>query len=58
MEQQVNITNEPLANTLEIIRDNPDDFYYGKLAEKIVRDITGIGGLISLDDLANYKVPK
>ena len=31
------IKNEPLAMTLEIIRDNPDDFYYGKLAKRIVK---------------------
>ena len=45
-----------LARTLERIRDNPDDFYDGELAKDIVQDIKDGGGIITLDDLKNYKV--
>lgn len=44
------------AITLERIRDNPDDFYYGELAKDIVQDIQDDGGIFTLDDLKNYKV--
>ena len=52
------IKDQALAKTLERIRDNPEDFYTGALAEDIVKDIQDAGGIISLDDLANYKVAK
>ncbi|XP_065663263.1 glutathione hydrolase 1 proenzyme [Hydra vulgaris] len=45
-----------LAETLKIIRDDPESFYSGKLAEKIVKDISIAGGIVTLDDLAEYKV--
>ncbi|XP_065664152.1 glutathione hydrolase 1 proenzyme [Hydra vulgaris] len=51
-----NITNKQLANTLRMIAKNPEDFYTGPLAENIVKDIRDAGGIITLDDLANYKV--
>ena len=51
-----NITNKLLANTLRKIAKNPEDFYTGSLAENIVKDIRDAGGIITLDDLANYKV--
>ena len=44
------------AKTLERIRDNPDDFYYGELAKDIVQDIQDGGGIFTLDDLKNYQV--
>ncbi|XP_078361850.1 glutathione hydrolase 1 proenzyme-like [Oculina patagonica] len=44
------------ARTLEIIRDDPDSFYTGELAKDIVKDIQDHGGIITLDDLKNYKV--
>lgn len=44
------------ARTLEIIRDDPDSFYTGELAKDIVKDIQEHGGIITLDDLKNYKV--
>ena len=44
------------AKTLERIRDNPDDFYYGELAKDIVKDVKEGGGIFTLDDLRNYKV--
>ena len=45
-----------LTETLKIIRDDPESFYNGKLAEKVVKDISIAGGLVTLDDLAEYKV--
>lgn len=45
-----------LSKTLGIIRDKPDDFYSGELAVSVVKDISTVGGIVSLDDLAKYKV--
>jgi gamma-glutamyltranspeptidase/glutathione hydrolase len=45
-----------LARTLERIADNPDDFYHGAMARELAAAIERGGGLISTDDLANYKV--
>ena len=45
-----------LAKTLERIRDEADGFYNGELAKDIVQDIKDGGGIITLDDLKNYKV--
>lgn len=44
------------ARSLERIRDNADDFYYGKLAKDVVQDIQDGGGIFTLEDLRNYKV--
>lgn len=51
-----NITNPQLAVTLEKIRDNPMSFYNGWLASEIVRDVKRAGGIITADDMSNYKV--
>lgn len=45
-----------LAATLRAIAANPDDFYHGAIARKLVADIQKGGGLITLDDLARYTV--
>ena len=50
------IKDEQLAKTLETIRDRPLSFYRGSLAERIVQDIQRAGGIVTLDDLANYRV--
>ena len=50
------ITDKPLANTLRKIASDPNDFYNGSLAESIVQDVQSKGGILTLDDLANYKV--
>ncbi len=46
------------ARTLETIRDDPDDFYTGKLAETIVSDIRARGGDVTLEDMKNYEVKR
>src|SRR5580704_16339573 len=45
-----------LARTLERIANDPEDFYHGKMAQQLVADLKKGGGLITLDDLAQYKV--
>lgn len=46
-----------LAKTLERIADQgPDDFYKGKTAELLVEQMQRDGGLISKQDLADYRV--
>ena len=44
------------ARTLERIRNDPEDFYYGDLAKDVVKDIQDGGGIITLEDLKNYTV--
>ncbi|MEQ9425003.1 MAG: gamma-glutamyltransferase [Cyclobacteriaceae bacterium] len=45
-----------LAVTLSLIRDlGREGFYGGVVADQIVKDVRGGGGIISLDDLANYQ---
>lgn len=45
-----------LANTLERIAANPDDFYHGALARELAAAVEKGGGLITADDLAQYEV--
>ncbi|EDO27294.1 predicted protein, partial [Nematostella vectensis] len=45
-----------LARTLERIRDDPESFYTGDLARDIVNELQEEGGLITLEDMRNYKV--
>jgi gamma-glutamyltranspeptidase/glutathione hydrolase len=47
-----------LARTLERIAANPKDFYHGKMAQELVDDVKKGGGLLTLQDLAQYKVAK
>jgi gamma-glutamyltranspeptidase / glutathione hydrolase len=45
-----------LAATLKrIAKNGPDEFYKGETAQMVARDMAGLGGLISLDDLAHYQ---
>ena len=45
-----------LARTLQRIAEDPDDFYHGKLAHELVDDLKKGGALLTLEDLAQYKV--
>ena len=45
-----------LARTLARIAANPEDFYHGQMARELVADLQAGGSLITLEDLANYKV--
>eukprot|EP00795_Rhopilema_esculentum_P015621 gene15621-6904_t len=44
------------ANTLRIIKDNPDAMYEGELAKDISDDVKSAGGVMTTDDLKNYAV--
>lgn len=46
-----------LAETLKrLAKNGPQEFYQGKTAELIAKDMKKHGGLITMKDLANYKV--
>ena len=45
-----------LARTLQRIADNPADFYHGSLARELAAAMQKGGGLITVDDLAQYEV--
>ena len=45
-----------LAATLKKIQKDPESFYTGSLAKDVVKDIQDAGGLVTLEDLADYKV--
>ncbi|KAM7391680.1 hypothetical protein PAMP_022348 [Pampus punctatissimus] len=48
---------EKLADTLEMIANHgADAFYTGKIAEDLIRDIQEAGGILTLQDLASYRV--
>ena len=50
------IKYQKLAETLKRIKANGrDEFYKGKTADFIVEDVQKLGGIISKEDLANYK---
>jgi gamma-glutamyltranspeptidase/glutathione hydrolase len=45
-----------LALTLERLAGNPDDLYRGKMAGELIADLKKGGALLTLQDLAQYKV--
>ena len=50
------IKNEKFANTLSIISKNgPKAFYEGEIAEMIVSEVIESGGIMTIEDLKNYK---
>lgn len=51
------VVNPELANTLRLIQKNGRDaFYKGDIAKKIVAAIQADGGIMTMDDLADYDV--
>jgi gamma-glutamyltranspeptidase/glutathione hydrolase len=50
------VENPDLAATLtSIAKDGVEDFYHGRIAERIVADMRSHGGLLSATDLANFR---
>jgi gamma-glutamyltranspeptidase / glutathione hydrolase len=45
-----------LAATLRTIAVDPDDFYHGHIAKKLVEDVQQGGGILTVEDLARYVV--
>ena len=45
-----------LARTLERIAANPDDFYHGAMAHELIDSLKVGGSLLTLEDLARYRV--
>ena len=43
-----------LADTLERIAHDPEDFYSGETARMLIDDLTDLGGQMNLGDLKNY----
>jgi gamma-glutamyltranspeptidase/glutathione hydrolase len=55
-ERNERLVQADLAGTLAAIaRDGPDAFYKGAVAEKIAASVQKAGGLMTAQDLANYK---
>ena len=51
------LVQNDLANTLRQLSEfGPDAFYQGEIAKLIVREMERNGGLITLEDLGNYKI--
>ena len=44
------------AETLERIRNDPEDMYEGELAKDIIDDVRSKGGVMTLEDLKQYQV--
>ncbi|KAF7683204.1 Glutathione hydrolase proenzyme 2 [Astathelohania contejeani] len=49
------ISRSNYAETLKKIAEDPESFYRGDIAEKIVSSIQENGGVLTLEDLQNYK---
>lgn len=45
-----------LARTLERIAADPEDFYHGKMARELVEELKKGGALLTLEDMARYRV--
>ena len=43
-----------LADTLERIAADPEDFYSGETARMLLDDLTALGGLMTMEDLETY----
>ena len=54
---QTKLVQADLARSLEAIaKDGPDAFYRGELGQAIVEGLRSLGAIISLEDLAHYRV--
>jgi len=49
------LTQPDLAHTLRLISADPQNFYTGAIAQAIATDMATNGGLITLEDLAQYR---
>ncbi|NDJ19156.1 gamma-glutamyltransferase [Myxacorys almedinensis] len=49
------LVQQDLAATLRSLSENPNSFYTGKTAAAIAQDMAANGGLITLDDLKQYR---
>lgn len=50
-------SNVELGKSLEILaEEGPQAFYNGTIGEKLVKDVTEVGGILTVEDLQNYKV--
>jgi gamma-glutamyltranspeptidase/glutathione hydrolase len=45
-----------LARTLTTLSQHPEDFYHGRIAAELAKSVQSHGGLITTQDLADYKV--
>ena len=50
------IKRPKLAQTLQKIAENPEDFYNGSIANDLIKDITSLGGIMTIKDLNSYSV--
>ncbi|XP_057302421.1 glutathione hydrolase 1 proenzyme-like [Hydractinia symbiolongicarpus] len=50
------IVNKKLANTLRILKDNPEDLYTGNISKSFLRDVKNYSGIMTADDMKNYEV--
>lgn len=48
------LSNNDYASALDIIAENPEDFYSGDIAERLSRDWEDNGALVTKDDLYSY----
>ncbi|KAI4376564.1 hypothetical protein MLD38_014311 [Melastoma candidum] len=49
--------NKELGQSLELIAEQgPEVFYNGIVGEKLIKDVREAGGILTMDDLKNYKV--
>ncbi|XP_022893272.1 glutathione hydrolase 3-like isoform X2 [Olea europaea var. sylvestris] len=49
--------NVELGNSLEAVAEQgPEAFYKGKVGEKLVEDVRRAGGILTMEDLRNYRV--
>ncbi|MCH95590.1 gamma-glutamyltranspeptidase 3-like, partial [Trifolium medium] len=50
-------SNVELGQSLEMLaEEGPQAFYNGTVGEKLVKDVIEVGGILTMEDLRNYKV--